>query len=83
MSRVEENKKLIDELYQRKVSLMEEYDGEQIKFSEYEAFTLNNSVDLINLIADISTSLAVIADKLTEVQQDGEENTAGENVNRM
>ena len=70
MSRVEENEKLIAKLYQRKESLVEEYDGGQIKISEYEAFTLNNSVDLINLIADISKSLAVIADKLSEVQQD-------------
>lgn len=72
MSRVEENEKLIDKLYDRKESLMQEYDGEQIKFSKYEAFTLNNSVDLINLIADISMSLAVIADKLSEVQQDAD-----------
>lgn len=70
MSRVEENEELIDQLYKRKESLMKEYDGESIKFSEFEAFTLNNSVDLINLIADISMSLAVIADKVIELQQD-------------
>lgn len=70
MSRVKENEELIDQLYKRKESLMEEYAGESIKFSEFEAFMLNNSVDLINLIADISMSLAMIADKLSEVQQD-------------
>ena len=72
MSRVEENKGLIDKLYQRKESLMEEYNGGQIRVSEYEVFTLKNSTDLINLIADISKSLAMIADKLSEVQQDDE-----------